>query len=65
MEKIEIWPGHSLAKEVEVEILSKWFSFDKSQIGLEVGCGDGFESTLLARRSGKMVATDLFESELL
>lgn len=60
MEELETWPGHSLAKKIEIEILRKNFLFNKDYTGLEIGCGDGFESTLLAGLSGNIVASDLF-----
>lgn len=63
MKELEIWPGHSLAKKIEVEILQKDFLFNKEYIGLEVGCGDGFESTLLGELSGSIVASDLFSKD--
>jgi ubiquinone/menaquinone biosynthesis C-methylase UbiE len=60
---LQSWPGHFLAKEIETEIITRYFDFKnvKNLAGLEVGCGNAFQSALLANIFHKFVATDLFQ----
>lgn len=59
----QTWPGHFLTKKIETEIILKYFNHDeiKKGIGLEIGCGNAFQSALLADITGTLVATDLFD----
>lgn len=65
MQETEVWPGHLLAKNTEVGIISKHFAFSKEHMGLEVGCGDGLESALLSGLTRKMIASDLLSENSL
>jgi len=58
---LEPWKGHFLVRRVETEILADKFNFNKDHIGLELGCGNAFQSALLASVSKKMYAADLFK----
>lgn len=58
---LQPWEGHYLVRKTETEILAHRFNFNKSSIGLDVGCGNAFQSVLLASVSKKMFATDLFK----
>jgi len=59
---VQTWPGHFLAKKVETEISLKYILKEKVKkySCLEVGCGNAFQSFLLAEFAGKFIATDLF-----
>lgn len=59
---VQTWPGHFLVKKIETEIILKYFNQEgiKKGIGLEIGCGNAFQSVLLANFIDKFVATDLF-----
>src|SRR3989338_3912296 len=56
----QLWPGQFLMRKIETEIISNLFEFDTKKIGLEIGCGIGFQSSLIASRSKMIIATDLF-----
>lgn len=58
---LQPWQGHYLVRKTETEILAHRFNFDKSYIGLEIGCGNAFQSVLLASVSKKIFAIDLFK----
>ncbi|MDD5594869.1 MAG: class I SAM-dependent methyltransferase [Candidatus Omnitrophica bacterium] len=57
---LESWQGHFLARKTEAEILINKFKFSKSLIGLEIGCGNAFQSALIALFCGRVFATDIF-----
>ncbi len=61
--QLETWSGHYLTRKTETEILADKSIFDEGYIGLELGCGNGFQSALLAVLSKKIFATDLFREE--
>jgi len=56
---LEPWQGHYLSRKVEAEILSHKFDFKPDYIGLEIGCGNAFQSILLASLTKRIFATDL------
>lgn len=58
----QTWPGHFLAKKTETGVILKYFNENeiKKGIGLEIGCGNAFQSVLMASFTDKFVATDLF-----
>ncbi len=58
--EFQTWPGHFLFKHVETEILFSQVSIPSEARMLELGCGNGFQSLLLASRCRHLVATDLF-----
>ena len=58
---LQPWSGHFLVRKTETEILASKFKFSKDHIGLELGCGNAFQSALLASVSKKIFATDLFK----
>lgn len=62
---LQTWPGYFLAKKTETEIALKYFNHDsiKKAIGLEIGCGNAFQSALIADFADKLVATDLFTED--
>lgn len=61
----QTWPGHFLAKKTETDIFLKYFKDKKIKkgIGLEIGCGNAFQSALLANFTDKLIATDLFTED--
>lgn len=61
MDSFQTWPGQFLMREIETNIIKDLFRFRKDQIGLEIGCGVGFQSSLIASMSKRIVATDLFD----
>lgn len=63
--KLQTWPGQFLMRKVETEIISTRFRFNKEDIGLEIGCGIGFQSSLIASISCKLIATDLYYNDKL
>ena len=58
--EFQTWPGHFLFKRVETEILLAQTAIPQDATVLELGCGNGFQSLLLASRCRHVVATDLF-----
>lgn len=58
---LEPWIGHFLTRKTETEILLNKFNFDENYIGLDIGCGNAFQSALLASLSKKIYAIDLAE----
>ncbi len=58
---IETWPGHFLAKETESDIVFGKIPLPESGRGLEIGCGNGFQSALLSYNLRELVSTDLYE----
>ena len=61
----QTWPGHFLVKKIETEIILKYFNQKKIKkgLGLEIGCGNAFQSALIASFANKFVATDLFTND--
>jgi len=60
---LETWKGHYLVRKTEAEILTNRFNFSKDYVGLELGCGNAFQTVLLASLSKKIFATDLFKKD--
>jgi len=56
---LEPWQGHYLSRKIEMEILAHKFDFKSDYIGLEIGCGNAFQSILLASLTSRIFATDL------
>ena len=61
--EVQTWPGHFLFKRVETELLLQRVVLPREGIGLELGCGNGFQSMLLAGRCRQLVSTDLPEAD--
>lgn len=61
--RLEPWEGHYLTRKIETEILIDKINRNENYIGLEVGCGNAFQSTLLASVSKRIFATDLFDKD--
>ncbi len=57
---LQTWPGYFLTKKTETEIVFDSNVFKKGSIGLEIGCGNAFQSALLSSVSNRIFATDLF-----
>lgn len=62
---LQTWPGHFLVKKTETEIILNNFNFNNSTkgIGLEIGCGNAFQASLMANFVQKFIATDLFSTD--
>lgn len=60
---LEPWRGHYLTRKIETEILADKFIFDENYVGLELGCGNAFQSALLASLTKRIFATDLFSEQ--
>lgn len=60
--EFQTWPGHFLFKQTETELLMRQVRIGPSDVGLELGCGNGFQSMLLASRCRRLFATDLLAS---
>ncbi len=60
---MELWKGHYLVRKMETEILLDKIKLHENYIGLELGCGNAFQSALLASLSKKIFATDLFHKD--
>lgn len=62
---LQTWPGHFMAKRTETEIILGSLDFQsiKRGIGLEIGCGNAFQSVLIANFADKLVAADLFAQD--
>lgn len=56
---LEPWPHYFESKAREFRLVSDLLSIDKESSVLEIGCGNGFTSSLLAGISGNVVAFDL------
>src|SRR3989338_7475870 len=61
--EVQTWPGHFLFKRVETELLLHRVNIPRDGVGLELGCGNGFQSMLLASRCRQLVSTDLLEED--
>lgn len=61
--ELQTWPGHFLVKKTETEILVDGFGIKPHQKVLEVGCGNAFQSALLAGFTQRLVAIDLYEAD--
>jgi SAM-dependent methyltransferase len=61
--ELQTWPGHFLLKKTETEILVNGFGVQPHQKVLEVGCGNAFQSALLAGFTRRLVAVDLYEAD--
>ncbi len=57
---LETWPGYFLTKKTETELIFDSDIFKKNYIGLEIGCGNSFQSALLSSSVEKMISTDLY-----
>lgn len=55
------WPGYFLTKKTETELIFDSEVFKSSSKGLEIGCGNSFQSALLASAVETMVSTDLYD----
>lgn len=60
--EFQTWPGHFLFKQIETELLMQQVCIGPADVGLELGCGNGFQSMLLASRCRRLVVTDLLAS---
>ena len=58
--RLESWPGQFLMKSAELDVVSNFFKFKKDYIGLEIGCGVGFQSSMIAKMCRKIVAMDIY-----
>ncbi len=56
---LEPWPGYFIAKKSETLLFLDYFQQAIGKTGLEIGCGNGFQSCLLAQFSKRIVATDM------
>lgn len=58
------WPGHFLVKRIDTEIILKHIDIDEDNENkcLEIGCGNAFQSVLLAGLFDKLIATDSFDN---
>ena len=61
--ELQTWPGHFLVKKTETEILVYGFGIQPHRRVLEVGCGNAFQSALLAGFTQRLVAMDLYEAD--
>jgi len=61
--ELQTWPGHFLLKKTETEILVDGFGIKPYQKALEIGCGNAFQSALLAGFTQRLVAMDLYEAD--
>ncbi len=55
----QTWPGHFLFKRVETQLILQQATIAPNAVGLELGCGNGFQSMLLASQCRWLVSTDL------
>lgn len=56
---LEVVPGDFLIKKTLMETLCHFVELDGNSLGLEIGCGSGFQSALLSDRAKKIIATDM------
>lgn len=57
---LQTWPGYFLTKKTETEIVFDSKVFKEGSIGLEIGCGNSFQSALLSHTVETMISTDLY-----
>ena len=61
--QVQTWPGHFLFKWIETQLVFRQVGISADAVGLELGCGNGFQSMLLASRCRELVSTDLLEAD--
>lgn len=56
---LEPIPGDFLIKKALLETLCHFVKLEGSSLGLEIGCGSGFQSALLSNLAKKLIVTDM------
>lgn len=62
-ETFQSWPGQFSMRKSESDVLFNFFKFEKEYVGLEIGCGIGFQSAMIADKCRKLIATDLYYAD--
>ena len=57
-------PGDFLIKKTGMDIISKFVDLNGSAMGLEIGCGSGYNAALLSCATRRLIATDLPDSSV-